>query len=1236
MLTSALAAAVVLSAAPAQASFPQDPPNDPDYAAAESNCAAESVNDEQHYLFSFPSACTPLAAPPDGAAGMSVDRVWREVTPGRPDVTIAYIEGGINWQLANARDLVNQVFVNDGELPAPTTPKDDGRLNIEDFADTPDHNRNGFPDPEDLIVRFSDGRDDDGNGYTDDISGWDFYNDQNDPATADDKYPHANNQLRKAAAQADNGLLGTGVCPGCTIVPVKAGAEALDRSDDLAQAWLYAADMGASVIVSVTAPLGYSSFMDQAVGDIWRRGVVMVEASNDFDSTDHQGGHFHEFVVPGNGMLTNSVGVEGPPANVATTSFIARSGKTSWGTKNFVTVSTQEGSTSQSTPIHGGLYALLASVGKVAQQRGRPALDGRELLQVVRSTATDIDDPGTNWPSHKGFDLQYGYGRPHAQRAAAAILAGDVPPVGWIDSPEWYTQIDPTREKTVTVRGHVEAKRSPSYRWRLQVAPGAEPGEADFADVGSGAGAKPFDGTLGSFSTSRLPESFWAKAFALSKTKTLETNEQYTVTLRLQVTDATGRVGEDRRSIAVHHDPSQRRGFPLEIGPGGEAQPQLVDLQGTGRLAAVLGDSDGRVHAIDLVSAKELPGWPVTTRPVRVTRSHPAVEPGHEPVVANAAVGDLDGDGRLSVVVTSTSGRTYVWDARGRRRSGFPKVMDRDVAVTPVPRPRRPYRRDRVRGAFAPPVLVDLTRDGLPEIVQAGWDGYLHAWKRDGTDAPGWPVTPKITAAPPGGYARIDDLKLNVPPVVAQLDADPEPELVVRTQQADTLGPEIQPLGRIWTAAYNHDGTMVPGWPIRQNSLIMFYGSAQEFITEGANIPAAADVDGDGRDEVAISPIFSATSAVGGDGRPEVDYGAVDAAVGTVLAGGDVSGSLPADVPVSFTTSGAYGRFGGSLRYLEPGSNAASIAGALLVTGSGLPIVNTMRAWDAASGRGVSGFPATAQGLDFLGAPTIADVTGDGEPEVLQGGDTSALHAFTTTGAQAPAFPKFMQGWSLYAPAVGDIEGDGKLDVVLATREGYLNAWASDGDARRGNSEWWSFRHDERNTSRYGTDTRPPSPLSGVALRGTRASFAAGGDDWHAGEAARYEVRTYRSIFSDERPSTTLRPTAAGPLRVPGRTRRIEVTAIDDAGNRSTPVSVPRARARPCASRRVVVLRLPRGARRVRLGARHLRITRAAGHRVARVDLRRLPRGTYRVTVRDRSGRLIATRTFKTCARRRR
>src|SRR6185503_9236331 len=114
-----------------------------------------------------------------------------------------------------------------------------------DFANClPDANGNGLIDAEDAIVFFSDGDDDDGNGYVDDISGWDFYNNQNDPATVDAEYVHCNNQMARGAAKADDGIGRAGICPLCMIMPVKEGAEAIDRSDEMAQAFIFAVDSG--------------------------------------------------------------------------------------------------------------------------------------------------------------------------------------------------------------------------------------------------------------------------------------------------------------------------------------------------------------------------------------------------------------------------------------------------------------------------------------------------------------------------------------------------------------------------------------------------------------------------------------------------------------------------------------------------------------------------------------------------------------------------------------------------------------------------------------------------------------------------------------------------------------------------------------------------------------------------------------------------------------------------------
>ncbi|TMB45282.1 MAG: hypothetical protein E6J55_06000, partial [Deltaproteobacteria bacterium] len=382
-------------------------PNDPEYAPAERGDPQATWNEEQWYLYSCLPSDAPLASDPEGASGMSVDRVWNELaTRGRDDVIVAYMEGGVNWRLADAPELRLRAYLNTGELPLPEDGKGithgtydlngDGVVNVDDYADDPRvprpllHPQAGGITAEDLIVAFSDGRDGDGNGYVDDISGWNFHRDTNDPQTDNSVYGHANGESRQAVAETDNGFLAAGVCPRCRLLTVKAGDEAIDRPDRVAEAIAFAVDSG-----------------------------------------DHTDGMFYPHIWPGNSIVGDqSTRGQQSPSVLANRTYRSRSTLTSFGPHALFSVPNNDGSTSTGTPTQAGVAALVIAAGLDAVQAGRLAgpLSADEVKQVVRSTVSPIDDPTLPFPGLPGatFNIQYGYGRPNVYRAVQAVRAGQV------------------------------------------------------------------------------------------------------------------------------------------------------------------------------------------------------------------------------------------------------------------------------------------------------------------------------------------------------------------------------------------------------------------------------------------------------------------------------------------------------------------------------------------------------------------------------------------------------------------------------------------------------------------------------------------------------------------------------------------------------------------------------------------------------------------------------------------
>jgi len=113
-------------------------------------------------------------------ADVDAPEAW-DTTTGSSSVVIAIIDDGVE---ATHEDLSSRIFVNPGEIAG-------------------------------------DGIDNDGNGYVDDVKGWDFSNNDADPSPMDVDDNHGTAVAGVAAATGNNGLGVTGACQSCRILPVK-------------------------------------------------------------------------------------------------------------------------------------------------------------------------------------------------------------------------------------------------------------------------------------------------------------------------------------------------------------------------------------------------------------------------------------------------------------------------------------------------------------------------------------------------------------------------------------------------------------------------------------------------------------------------------------------------------------------------------------------------------------------------------------------------------------------------------------------------------------------------------------------------------------------------------------------------------------------------------------------------------------------------------------------------------
>ena len=232
------------------------------------------------------------------------------------------------------------------------------------------------------------GLDDDGNGYVDDVFGYDLVDGDGWPQ---DEYGHGSHVASIAGAAANNALGVAGVAWDTPLMVVRVlNATGEGNTADLAEGILYAADQGASII---NLSLGYiiaSSTVEASVDYALDQGCLLVAAVGNQDGTVR-------FPARLDGVLgvsaTTSADTVWDQSNQGTEVDLAAPGEAVLGCNHLGGWVLKTG-TSMAAPHVSAVAALVWGL--------RPELSSAQVVDILLSTAVDIGDEGADEYSGAG------------------------------------------------------------------------------------------------------------------------------------------------------------------------------------------------------------------------------------------------------------------------------------------------------------------------------------------------------------------------------------------------------------------------------------------------------------------------------------------------------------------------------------------------------------------------------------------------------------------------------------------------------------------------------------------------------------------------------------------------------------------------------------------------------------------------------------------------------------------
>lgn len=589
------------------------------------------------------------------------DKVWDFVRDAS-DIVIGISDSGIKW---NHPDLKENIWINPGESQGAVINWDNGTFT-------------------------GNGVDSDGNGKIDDLMGWDFYSNDNNPMQDWAVNFHGTHVAGCASAEGDNGIGTVGPAFNAKLINCKGQSNTSDESGITGgyQHITYCADMGADIINAswggqaynlnyantyVNYATAYGSLVVAAAGNGNQlHGPNYIDAPADCPNAFNVAATIENDTKADFSDYGEPIDISAPGVRILST-VIAGNG---WANAQ---------GTSMASPIVAGIAALVKAV--------HPNLTPAQLRARIENTADYIDD------LNPGYEGLLGSGRINAY---SAVLYDMVPKISIIDQDLQEISGDgdgmPNPGETVSLKVRLTNHQdlSTGIAWATSTNttltlrcdyPGVviQDSTANIGTVTAGSfvwnDEAPFKFTTTSDITTAPID------FTLYVESNLDAQIPYRNEIPFKVSLTLG-----------YPD------WPFPLTGQAQSTPLILDMNGDGAGEIIFGDLTGKVNVLNS-NKEQLPGFPFDT--------------GAQ-IVLPVAMGDLNNDGNLDIFVVNNNKEAYAIANDGSLIYG-PIALDNQITR-------------------AVPMIADLNGDGVNEAIVCTMNGKVHVFNPDGTHHDGFPL----------------------------------------------------------------------------------------------------------------------------------------------------------------------------------------------------------------------------------------------------------------------------------------------------------------------------------------------------------------------------------------------------------------------------------------------------------------------------------------------------------------